>query len=104
LSNSAAGQVTDETIFHYRQKGQTVWATYEGGEIRFGTLSGERVGNNLNFQYQHQDSNGHFRRGKCSSVIKIHDGKIHLYETWQWSDQAAEKGTSELIEIIDISA
>ena len=38
VSNSETGEVSSDTIFHYRQQGDVVWATYEGGSIRFGTL------------------------------------------------------------------
>ena len=40
IQNTDNGEVSGETIFHYRQKGNTIWATYEGGQILFGTLSG----------------------------------------------------------------
>ena len=36
--NSAGGEVGGGTLFHYRQSDDVVWATYEGGGIRFGTL------------------------------------------------------------------
>ena len=41
VSNSATGEVGSETVFHYRQRGKVVWATYEGGGIEFGTFAEE---------------------------------------------------------------
>ena len=38
VSNSASGDVSGETRFRYHQDGDLVWATYEGGSVRFGTL------------------------------------------------------------------
>ena len=40
VSNSLEGEVTNDTVFHYRESDGVVWATYSGGNIRFGTLSG----------------------------------------------------------------
>ncbi len=38
VSNSPSGEVNTETIFNYHQTENVVWATYEGGAIKFGTL------------------------------------------------------------------
>ena len=40
LANSDNGEVGDETSFHDRQENDVIWATYQGGDIKFGTLSG----------------------------------------------------------------
>jgi hypothetical protein len=36
IQNSETGEVSSETIFHYHQKNDLVWAEYQGGEIVFG--------------------------------------------------------------------
>lgn len=38
VSNAPNGEVDAATVFHYRQDGDIVWATYRGGRVRFGTL------------------------------------------------------------------
>ena len=38
VENSDTGEVGPETVFGYRQDGDVVSATYEGGDVRFGTL------------------------------------------------------------------
>ncbi len=38
VQNSETGEVSSETIFHYHQIGDLVWADYAGGEIVFGNL------------------------------------------------------------------
>ncbi|MEK6482460.1 hypothetical protein WJR50_33300 [Catalinimonas sp. 4WD22] len=38
--NSDTGAVSSETIFHYRQEQNLVWAEYAGGEINRGHLIG----------------------------------------------------------------
>ncbi len=38
VGNSETGEVSAETVFHYHQTGDLVWAEYKGGEIVFGNL------------------------------------------------------------------
>ncbi|MFK7950220.1 MAG: cupin domain-containing protein [Saprospiraceae bacterium] len=99
LYNSGNGEVREETIFSYRQKDDIVWATYEGGSIKFGTLSGQIIDNQLVFNYQHQNMEGEFLTGKCETAIKIIDNQIQLHETWQWTCRDFSSGSSILVEI-----
>lgn len=99
VSSSTNGEVSSSTVFEYRQKGNVVWATYQGGEILFGTLSGHIAKEKLNFTYQHQNNNGDFKTGKCKSVIEMKNGKLILKETWEWTCDDYSKGESILEEI-----
>ncbi len=99
MENSANGEVSSETIFTYRQKNNIIWATYEGGEVIFGTLSGRIDGNKMVFTYQHQNLAGEFMTGKCNTTIKEQNNKLMLYEEWEWTCKDYSKGTSVLIEI-----
>lgn len=99
LSNSENGEVSSETIFHYRQKQNIIWATYEGGKVLFGTLSGRIDKSILEFSYQHQNSQGDFMAGNCMTKIEIENDKILLNEYWQWTTGDLSKGTSILKEI-----
>ncbi len=100
IQNTDNGEVSGETIFHYRQKGNTIWATYEGGQILFGTLSGTvNETGELHFRYQHQNQNGEWKTGKCHSIpTYLKNGKIQLTEYWQWTVNDFSKGQSVLIE------
>lgn len=98
LRNSENGEVSNETIFSYRQKDDIVWATYEGGDIRFGTLSGNITDNKLVFNYQHQNQEGEFLTGKCETIIKTIQHKIELHESWQWTCRDFSIGDSILVE------
>ena len=66
IQNSGTGEVGAETVFHYHQKGNIVWAEYSGGEIARGTLiaicneAGE-----LDMRYQHLNVRGELMTGKC---------------------------------------
>lgn len=100
LHNSENGEVGAETVFYYRQKDDVIWATYEGGSIKFGTLSGQIIDNQLVFNYQHQNIDGDFLTGKCETMIKIIDNKIQLHEIWQWTYRDFSSGNSVLVEFV----
>jgi hypothetical protein len=97
LHNSKNGEVSNETIFTYHQKNDIIWATYEGGDIKFGTLSGSIIGNQLKFNYQHQNKKGEFLTGKCETEILVIDNQIQLHEKWQWTCRDFSSGESILI-------
>lgn len=101
LSNSETGEVSSETIFKYHQKNHLVWAEYEGGGIIFGTLIAKIVENDcLEMRYQHLNSNNELMTGKCFSTPEIlPDGKIRLYEKWQWTCNDFATGESVIEEI-----
>jgi len=99
LGNSENGEVSSSTIFHYRQNGNIVWATYEGGEILFGTLSGSITEDQIIFNYQHQNVKGEFLTGKCQTTVHIVENKVQLHEKWQWTCKDFSKGESLLEEI-----
>lgn len=100
LSNSDNGEVDNTTRFYYRQTGAIVWATYKGGSLKFGTLSGKMVSNrSLVFNYQHENNDGELLTGHCQTEIRLNEnGLILLHEQWQWSCRDHSKGSSILIE------
>ncbi len=99
VSSSNNGEVNSSTFFEYRQNGNVVWATYQGGEILFGTLSGQIEKRNLIFTYQHQNKNGDFKTGKCKSYIEVKGDKLILKEKWEWTCDDFSIGESILEEI-----
>ncbi|MEL6673817.1 MAG: n-acetylglutamate synthase [Bacteroidota bacterium] len=99
LQQADHGEVDDETRFHYRQKGEIIWATYEGGAIIFGTLSGYMEGSRLFFTYQHRNQAGKFMTGSCETQIELKGDKLLLHESWQWTSGDQAKGKSVLQEV-----
>ena len=102
VANTDNGEVSAATTFHYRQKDSNIiWATYEGGQIVFGTLSGHILPNGqLEFCYQHQNVEGKFMTGKCLSTPEVmNDGRIKLLEKWQWTSGNQSAGESVIEEI-----
>jgi len=82
--NSAGAHCTPETRFHYRQSGPRVWATYQGGDVRFGSLVAVTdASGGLDMRYHHVDPTGTLRTGTCQSRPEFVDGCLRLYETWR---------------------
>ena len=95
-SNSAAGEVDADTLFNYRQHGDVIWATYQGGAIVFGTMVGVvRVDATLDLRYQHVSATGELRTGRCRSTPELlDDGRVRLREQWEWTEGGSGSGTS----------
>ena len=101
VSNSANGEVSAETVFHYHQSGDIVWATYSGGGIRFGTLiaKADEIGC-LDMRYQHVNARGELMTGQCRSTPTIlADGRLRLHEHWKWTSGDHSTGVSEIEEV-----
>ena len=101
ISNSVAGDVGSATTFHYRQRGDLVWATYQGGAVAFGTLIAQvQKDGSLDMRYHHITTDGSIKAGKCRSRPEILvDGRIRLHEHWQWTEGGTESGESSVEEI-----
>lgn len=101
LSNSGGGEVDDETIFHYFQEGEVVWATYRGGAIRQGTLIARCLADGkLEMRYQHLSTDHEFKAGQCLSTPELlANGRLRMHEKWQWTIGRQGEGTSIIEEI-----
>lgn len=99
--NTANGQVNEETLFEYFQVGDYVWGTYAGGAIARGVLLGKMNANrDLRFFYFQLDNEGNLLQGKSSSSTEfLNDGRITLYENWQWTGSKSGSGNSIIEEI-----
>lgn len=100
-SNTANGDAGGETLFHYRQRENTVWATYEGGRVRFGTLLAvPDTAGLLHMRYQHVNQEGDLRTGVCWAAPELlADGRVRLQECWQWTSGDGSRGRSVVEEI-----
>lgn len=106
VSNTASGEVDGDTVFHYRQSGDVVWATYEGGDVRVGTLVA-RVdpSGGLDMRYAHVNRRGDLMTGVCASTPEVlGDGRLRLHEQWRWTSGDGSEGTSVLDEILQTPA
>lgn len=101
VTTSDNGEAGNETVFHYRQDGSIVWATYKGGAIRFGSLIAQVCAEgSLEMRYQHINDVGEFRHGRCRSRPEVlEDGRLRLHERWEWLSGDGSKGESVIEEI-----
>ena len=100
-ANTANGNCTSDTRFRYRQSGSRIWATYDGGAVRFGSIVavGDSRGR-LDMRYQHVDIANQLRTGKCTASPELlTDGRIRLHEEWQWTNGDFSEGRSVVEEI-----
>lgn len=98
--NTENGEVDGQTVFHYHQRENVIWAEYAGGEILQGFLVGtaDEKGN-LEFTYQHINAFMQIRLGKCNSMpIRLEDGRLEMHEEWQWLNGDESKGKSVIVE------
>lgn len=101
VSNSATGEVNEETTFEYYQDQNIVTATYSGGAVKWGQLIAlaDEQGC-LDMRYQHVNNKGTLMTGICRAVPEIlESGKIRLHEQWQWTSGDGSKGISIIEEI-----
>ena len=101
VKNSDSGDVGSETVFHYHQDGNIVWAEYSGGNVVCGHLVAIRDNDGaLDMRYQHVNSAGELMTGECRSTPELlHDGRIRLYEKWRWTCGDRSSGESVIEEI-----
>jgi hypothetical protein len=101
LQNTENGETSSETIFHYKQEGNIVTSEYSGGEIVKGHLIAKVDENgNLDMRYHQVNSQGELMTGVCQSTPEmLPNGKIKLYEKWQWTSGNHSFGESILEEL-----
>jgi hypothetical protein len=103
VENSGTGEVGPGTVFGYRQDGDVVSATYEGGGVRFGALVATADdGGNLDVRYGHVNASGGLMTGECHSTPEVlTDGRLRLHEEWRWTSGDRSSGRSVVEEIGD---
>lgn len=100
ISNTANGETSAQTIFHYQQEGNILTANYQGGAIVKGHLIGlvDEEGN-IDMRYHQVNAQGELMTGQCFSRPEVLDnGKIRLHESWQWTSGDGSKGESVIEE------
>ncbi len=96
VSNSENGETSNDTVFYYQQTGNILTAEYSGGRIIKGHLIGlvDSLGN-IDMRYHQVNDNGELMTGICRSIPKrLPNGKIRLYESWEWTSGDRSKGQS----------
>jgi hypothetical protein len=101
VANTPNGEVGGETLFHYRQEGDLVWASYAGNGIAAGHLIATVAPDGaLDMRYHHRSPSGALMTGLCRSRLEIlPDGRYRLYEDWQWTSGDMSRGQSLVEEV-----
>ena len=101
VQNTANGETSAETIFHYRQEGNVLTSTYSGGRIVSGHLIAlvDEEGC-IDMRYHQVNDRGELMTGTCRSLPELlPEGRIRLHESWQWTSGDRSSGSSVLEEI-----
>ncbi|NRB61871.1 MAG: n-acetylglutamate synthase [Saprospiraceae bacterium] len=102
ISNSDHGEVTLDMVFHYEQTNNILTCSYHGGQVLKGHLIGtvDPSSGHIDMYYHQVNTAGQIMTGRCESTPEIMaNGKIRLYEVWQWTSGDKLKGTSVLQEL-----
>jgi len=101
VNNTANGETSAATIFHYLQDGNIISATYSGGRIRKGQLIGiVAEDGKFNLRYQQVNEEGEIMTGICISTPELmENGKLKLYEKWKWTSGDLSEGESVVEEL-----
>lgn len=101
VSSSENSEIASDTVFLYKQNGNILTSSYRGGNIVEGHLIGlVDDDGTINMRYHQINKNGELMTGVCISKPEISaDGKIKLYESWQWTSGDHSKGNSILEEM-----
>ena len=88
-------------MFHYKQEGNILTASYQGGKIVCGHLLGlVNEKGEISMCYHQINEKGELMTGKCQSKPEIlANGKIRLHETWVWTSGDCSEGESIIEEI-----
>lgn len=96
ISNSENGEVSNETVFYYKQEHNILTSEYSGGRINYGHLIGlvDKDGN-IDMRYHQINDKDELMTGICRSKPEImQNGKIRLHETWEWTSGDKSRGES----------
>lgn len=101
VKTDETGVVNHETIFHFSQDEDRVFAEYQGGKIQMGYLVGKLAADNrLVFTYCQMQKDGKLDNGVSDCELsKNEDGKLVLIERFEWKSRPGEFGINIFQEI-----
>jgi hypothetical protein len=101
IINSENGEVTTDTLFHYKQEGNILTCDYKGGQIIKGHLIGlvDDCGR-IDMRYHQVNIHSELTTGICTSTPNVlPNKKIRLHETWRWTSGDGSGGSSVIEEV-----
>jgi hypothetical protein len=98
VATATSGEVGADTLFSVRQRGDTVWARYEGGAVPLGYFVGTIAGDHLTFRFAQVDLRGEVHGGRSvCDLRRLPDGRVRLIEHFHWESRDGS-GTNEIEE------
>lgn len=101
VSNSENGELSENQIFVYQQKGAVLTCNYSNNNILSGHILG--IVNNddsIDLSYHQINVNHELKTGICHSKPEILSSrKIRIYESWKWTSGDFSEGFSTLEEV-----
>jgi hypothetical protein len=87
VETSPASAISSETVFEFRERDGVVEATYAGGEVVRGFLTGRRDGDRVSTAYGQLHGGGELRAGTAAARVEPRPGgRLRLIEEFAWSD------------------
>jgi len=89
------------TVFHYPVEEDSIWGTYQGGQIRMGHQVGRVTGpNTIEFLYHCLTMDGEILAGWSRGTVGVdHAGRTTLMFAWGWLSGATGGGESSYVEL-----
>ena len=88
VSNDDAGDVGEETRFHFEQDGERIYARYAGGDVVDGHLVGTVDGSQWEIRYTQLDTDHETATGHSVGVVeRLDDGRVRVEDEWEWESR-----------------
>jgi hypothetical protein len=96
VETSPVSAISGETVFEFRERDGVVQATYSGGEVVRGVLTGRRDGGRVTSAYAQLHGGGEVRTGTAAMRVEPHPGgRLRLIEEFAWSDGSRGRNVLE---------
>lgn len=99
VSTSENGVVDHNTIFHFRQKQDMIYAQYSGGQIAQGYLVGNLIGTSISFTYCQRQVDGVLDYGASKAILSYENGRLRITEKFEWASRPGKSGINILEEV-----
>ncbi|MFC6764803.1 MULTISPECIES: hypothetical protein [Natrinema] len=95
VANDEDGEVGADTVFHFEQTGERIYANYSGGDIADGHLVGTFDGEQWDIRYTQINTDNETATGhSVGDVELLDDGRVRVEDEWEWE---SKPGTGESI-------
>lgn len=95
IENTAGGEVSGDTRFHFEQDRTRLSARYAGGDIVEGHLVGTLEGSKWDIRYVQLNEAGETASGhSVGEVTVLEDGRVRVDDEWEWE---SKEGAGEAV-------